>query len=140
DELGDHAELQQVVTGDLAEQLAQVLFALFRVAAEADGFAAGTAGDDVIEADQGGATDEKKGRGGYLGVFLFGVFAAPLRRDVTDRPFEHLEQRLLHALAADIAGDADVLAGLGDLVHFVDVDDAALGGLDVEVGRVQQLE
>ena len=34
----------------------------------------------------------------------------------------------------------DVLAGLGDLVDLVDVDDAALGRLDVEVGRVQQLQ
>ena len=31
-------------------------------------------------------------------------------------------------------------AGLGDLVHFVDIDDAALGRLDVEVGGVEQLE
>ena len=34
----------------------------------------------------------------------------------------------------------DVLAGLGDLVDFVDIDDAALGRLDVEIGGVQQLE
>ena len=34
----------------------------------------------------------------------------------------------------------DVLAGLGDLVDLVDVDDAALGRLDVEVGGVQQLQ
>ena len=30
--------------------------------------------------------------------------------------------------------------GLGDLVDLVDVDDAALGRLDVEVGGVQQLQ
>ena len=34
----------------------------------------------------------------------------------------------------------DVLAGLGDLVDLVDVDDAALGRLDVEVGGVQELQ
>ena len=32
------------------------------------------------------------------------------------------------------------LAGLADLVDFVDVEHAALGGFDVEVGRVQQFE
>ena len=68
------------------------------------------------------------------------MLAAALRRDVADRPFQHLEQGLLDALAGNVAGDADVLAGFGDLVDFVDVDDAALGRLDVEVGGVQQLE
>src|SRR5207249_3954052 len=60
--------------------------------------------------------------------------------DVADGAFEHLQQGLLDALAGDVAGDADVLAGLGDLVHLVDVDDAALGRLNVEVCRVQQLQ
>src|SRR5207302_10970075 len=75
-----------------------------------------------------------------LDVLLLGVFAAALRRDVADRSFEHLEERLLHAFAADVAGDADVLARLGDLIDLIDVDDAALGRLDVEIGGVQELE
>src|SRR5205807_9599113 len=36
--------------------------------------------------------------------------------------------------------DADVLTRLGDLVDFVDIDDAALGGLDVKIGGVKQLQ
>ena len=55
-------------------------------------------------------------------------------------PFEHFQQGLLDAFAGDIAGDADVLGGLGDLVDFIDVDDAALGRLDIEVGGVEQFE
>src|SRR5580700_4913094 len=51
-----------------------------------------------------------------------------LRRDVGDRAFQHLQQRLLNAFAAHVAGDGDVLAGFADLVDFVDVDDPALGG------------
>ena len=76
----------------------------------------------------------------HLDVLLLGMLAAALGRDVGDRPFEHLQQRLLHALARHVAGDRDVLAGLADLVDFVDVEDAPLGGLDVEVGGVQQLQ
>ena len=79
-------------------------------------------------------------RGIDLDVLLLGMLAAALRRDVADGAFEHLQQGLLDALAGDVAGDGDVLAGLGDLVDFVDVDDAALGCLDVEVGGVEQLE
>ncbi len=118
----------------------RLLLAVLGVAAEADGLAADAAGDDVVQADEGAAADEQDVRGVHLDVLLLGVLAAALRRDVADGAFEHLEQGLLHALAGDVAGDADVLAGLGDLVDLVDVDDAALGRLDVEVGGVQQLE
>jgi hypothetical protein len=61
------------------------------------------------------------------------VLAAALRRHVGDGAFEHLEQALLHALARDVAGDRDVVGGLADLVDLVDVDDAALRGLEIEV-------
>ena len=51
DELGDHAEFEQVVGGDLAEQLAQVGVLLgLRLAAEADRLAADAPGDDVARA------------------------------------------------------------------------------------------
>ena len=118
----------------------RLLLAVLGIAAEADGLAADAAGDDVVEADERAAADEQDVRGVDLDVLLLGVLAAALRRDVADGAFEHLEQGLLHAFAGDVAGDADVLAGLGDLVDFVDVDDAALGRLDVEVGGVQQLQ
>ena len=39
-----------------------------------------------------------------------------------------------------VAGDRRVLALAGDLVDLVDVDDAGLGPLDVEVGGLDQLE
>jgi len=53
---------------------------------------------------------------------------------------EHLQQRLLDAFARHVAGDGDVLASLADLVDLVDVEHAALGGFDVEVGGVQELQ
>jgi hypothetical protein len=40
----------------------------------------------------------------------------------------------------DVAGDGDVVLGFADLVDFVDVDDAALGGFEVVIGVLQQLE
>ena len=68
------------------------------------------------------------------------MLASALRRDVCDRTLEDLQQRLLHALAGDVARDRGVLALTGDLVHLVDVDDAALGQLDVKVRRLKQPE
>ena len=70
------------------------------------------------------AADEQDVRRVHLDVLLLGVLAAALGGDVGDRPLEHLQQGLLHALAADVAGDGDILGGLADLVDLVDVDDA----------------
>ena len=67
-----------------------------------------------------------------------GVLAAALRRNVRDGSLEDLQQRLLDALARDVARDRRVVRLAGDLVDLVDVDDPALGPGDVEVGRLDQ--
>ena len=59
------------------------------------------------------------------GEFLVRMLASALRRNVGDRAFEDLQQRLLHAFAGDVARDRRVLVLAADLVDFVDVDDAA---------------
>jgi len=46
------------------------------------------------------------------------MLAAPLRGDVGDGAFEHLEQSLLDAFAADVAGNRDVTAGLGPILSI----------------------
>ncbi len=68
------------------------------------------------------------------------MLASTLRGDRGLGALEDLEQRLLHTLARDVAGDRGVFALAGDLVDLVDVDDARLGPLGVEVGGLDQLE
>ena len=68
------------------------------------------------------------------------VLAPALRRHRGDRPLEDLQQRLLHALARDVARDRRVVRLARDLVDLVDVDDPGLGLLDVEVGGLDQLQ
>ena len=68
------------------------------------------------------------------------VLAPALRRHGGDGALEDLEERLLHALARDVARDRRVVRLPRDLVHLVDVDDPGLGLLDVEVGRLDQLQ
>ena len=141
DELGDHAEFEQVVGGDLAQQLAQVGVLLgLRLAAEADGLAADAAGDDVLEPGEGAAADEQDVGRIHLDVLLLGMLATALGRNVGHGAFEHLEEGLLHALAGDVAGDRDVVGRLADLIDFIDVDDAALGRFQVEIGGMQELQ
>ncbi len=84
--------------------------------------------------------DEQDVRGVDLDELLVRVLAPALRRHRGGRALEDLQQRLLDALAGDVARDRRVLGLAGDLVDLVDVDDPGLGLLDVVVGRLDQLE
>src|SRR5205085_984403 len=73
------------------------------------------------------------------------MLASALRRNVGDGTFEDLEQRLLHALTADVARDRGVVAFAADLVDLVVVDgdgELLFGALladDVEVEKLLDL-
>src|SRR5262249_53579242 len=68
------------------------------------------------------------------------MLASALRRHRRDGAFHDLEQGLLYALARHVTGDRGVVGLAADLVDLVDIDDPALGALDVVVGGLQQLE
>ena len=53
--------------------------------------------------------------------------------NVGNRTFQHLQKRLLNTFAGYVASDRDVVAGLANLVHFIDVKDSALSGLDIKI-------
>src|SRR5438132_8473120 len=116
------------------------MLALLRVAAETDGLAADATSNDVVQSDKGAAANEENISGVDLTGLLLGVIASALGWNVAHRPFQHFKKRLLDTFAADVAGDADVLTGLGDLIDFVDIDDAALSGFDVKIGGVKQFQ
>src|SRR5262249_38220048 len=137
---GNHAKLDEIIAGYFGEQLAQLVLALLRIAAKADGLPADAAGDNVFETDKRSTANEQDVGRVTLDGLLLGVLAAALGRHVAHRSFEHLEEGLLNSFAADVAGDADVLAGLGDFVDFVDVDDSPLRRLDVKIAGVKKLE
>ena len=101
DELGDHAEFDQVFRLDLGEDLGAIARAFDRggLAAEADLAPAEALADDVFQPDERAAADEQDLRRVHLDVLLLGVLSAALGRDVADRAFEHFQQGLLHAFA-----------------------------------------
>ena len=90
--------------------------------------------------DERAAADEQDVGGVHRREFLVRVLAPALRRNIRNRTFQDLQQRLLHALARDIAGDRRILVLAADLVDLVDVDDALLALLHVAVGGLQQLQ
>ncbi len=96
--------------------------------------------DDLLEAGERTAEDEQHVGRVDLDELLVRVLATALRRHRGLGALEDLQQRLLHTLTGDVTGDRRVLALAGDLVDLVDVDDAGLGALDVEVGGLDQLE
>ena len=67
-----------------------------------------------------------------------GCLRPPCGGTLATVPFQDLQQRLLHALARNVAGDRRVLVLAADLVDFVDIDDALLAALHVPVGVLQQ--
>ena len=96
--------------------------------------------DDLVQTGKSAAADEQDIGGVDLQEFLLRMLAAALGRNAGDGAFHDLEQGLLHALARHVAGDRGIVGLAADLVDFVDIDDAALGPLDIVVGRLQQLE
>ena len=141
DELGDQAELGEVLGTHQRHQVLGVALGLAaHLGGEAEGLLADPLLHDLLEAGEGAADDEQDVGGVDLDELLVGVLATPLRRHRGGGALEHLEQRLLHALARDVARDRGVLRLAGHLVDLVDVDDAGLGLLDVVVGGLDQLE
>ena len=124
-----------------AEQVVGVaLLGALDLGGEAEGLLADPLLDDVLETGERTAHDEQDVRGVDLDELLVGVLAAALRRHRCGGALDDLQQRLLHALAGDVAGDRGVLRLAGDLVDLVDVDDPGLGLLHVVVGGLDQLE
>src|SRR5438093_1315341 len=95
---------------------------------------------DLLETFEGAAAHEKDVRCVDLNEVLVRVLPAALRRDVRDGPLEDLEERLLDALTGDVASDRRVVALPRDLVDLVDVDDAALRAVEIEVGGLDEPE
>ena len=141
DELGDEPELQQVLGQHPGEQLAHVPLVLaLDLRAEAHALLADAPLDDLLQPGEGATADEQDVRGVDGQELLVRMLAPALRRHAGRGALEDLQQCLLHALARHVPGDRGVVGLAGDLVDLVDVDDARLGLLDVEIGRLDELE
>src|SRR6266853_974328 len=133
--------LDKVFRFDGPQDLADVLAVLQapHVRAEADAALFGAAADDLFQAVERSSADEQYIRGIHLHEVLVGMLAAALRRHGRDRPFDQLQQRLLHTFAGDVPGDRGVIGLARNLVDLVDIDDAALRLVDVVVAVLEEL-
>src|SRR5579859_658463 len=147
--LGYQAKFDQIERLALGEQLGIALgfrdefdrvLILLGAGTKAHGLLAHTAAYDLFQSYEGASADKEDVGGVNRGEFLVRMLAATLRRNVGDGAFQNLQQRLLHALAGDVARDGGVLVLAADLVYFINVDNAGLGAAYVAVSRLQQLE
>src|SRR5712692_8993146 len=141
DELGNKPILDEVFWLDGAQDLADVLAVLQApdVGTEADPALLRTAADDLFQAVERSPADEQDVRGVHLHEVLVGMLAAALRRHGRDRPFDQLQQRLLHAFTGYVPGDRGIVGFARNLVDLVDIDDAALRLVDIVVAILEQL-
>ncbi len=68
------------------------------------------------------------------------MLAAALGRHRRHGAFDDLEQGLLHPFPGDVPGNGGAVGLAGDLVDFVDIDDAPGGLLHIVVRRLEQVE
>src|SRR5690554_2820051 len=134
DEFGDHPELHDVLGAHVAQQVVAAFQALGEVRAKAHLALADAPRDDVGETLEGAAGDEEDVAGIDLDELLLGAISRSLRGDHHFRALDHLQERLLHAFAAHVAGGGGAVAATADLVDLVDADDPAAGALDIAVG------
>src|SRR5450755_1745136 len=101
DELGNQAELDQILGLGLAQEKAQVL-AIVRaqyLGAEADPRLRGALADDLFQAVERSAADKEDVGGVNLDEFLVRMLAAALWRNRRDRALDQLQKRLLNSLS-----------------------------------------
>ena len=79
-------------------------------------------------------------RGIELDVLLFGMFSPTLWRNICNRSFKHLQQRLLNTFTGNIARDRNIPACLANFVNFIDINDAALCSFNIKVGCLQEFQ
>src|SRR6185437_16231166 len=141
DELRYQAVLDEILGLHVVEQVAAMRTHVdgAHIGGEADAALLRAVENDLLQAREGPTADEENVARVDLQEFLLWMLATTLRRHRGNGALDELQQRLLHALAGDVAGDRGVVGLARDLVDLVDVDDAGLRLLDVVVALLQQL-
>ena len=139
--LGDHTKSVEV----LREHLTQQVILVDRggtgdLGVKAHALVAHAVGDDLVQTNEGTAADEQDVGRVDLQKLLLGMLAAAGGRNACHRALKNLKQRLLNALARDIAGNGEVLGFAGNLVDLVHVDNADLRALNIAIGGIDELE
>ena len=67
------------------------------------------------------------------------MLASTLGRDVGHGAFDDFQKSLLHAFAGYVAGNGRTVGLAGNLVDFINIDNALAGGVKIIVGILEKL-
>ena len=138
-QFGDQTVLHQILRDDLPQQRTILTgFLRLYLIAKAQRAGADPLFDRLGDAVKGTAQNEQDIGGVDLNELLLGVLPSAVGRHVGDRSFQDLQQRLLHALAADIPGNGWIFAAAGDLIDLIHIDDPPLRPFHVVVRRLNE--
>mmetsp|Transcript_3385 Transcript_3385/g.9125 ORF Transcript_3385/g.9125 Transcript_3385/m.9125 type:complete len:332 (-) Transcript_3385:577-1572(-) len=136
-EFGNQPEAHEILRLHASQEV--VLFRNVRSArrTESDGRARRAFRHRIREVNERATADEKDVSRVHGDRLPARRLASPLVGNVDDRSLDHLQERLLHALAAHVARHAAARALARHLVDLVDVHDSSLREAHVEVGSLQ---
>ena len=139
--LGNHAKGIEVLRKHLTKQVVLVdRGGAGDLGVKAHALVAHAVGDDLVQTHKGTAADKQDVGRVDLQQLLLGMLAAAGGRNACHRALKNLKQRLLNALARNVAGDGEVLGLAGDLVDLVHVDNTNLRALNIAIGGIDELE
>ena len=95
-------------------------------------------GNNLIKSLKRTTADEQDIRRVDLDEFLMRMLPPTLWRNVCCGALDDLQERLLHTFTRNVACDRWVIALARDLVDLVNIDDAPLRPLNVEIGGLDE--
>ena len=124
---------------NLSIEVSGVIFAL-QWCSETNSSFAGTSLNDFFKTGESTRNDKENVSGVQLNEFLVGVLASPLRGNGGNSTFQNLQQRLLHTLTRNIACNRGVLSLAGNLVDFIDIDNALFSPGNIKISSLEKLQ
>ena len=103
-----------------------------------NGAFAQSARHDFLHPSKRPTTDEQDVASVDRDELLFWMLAPSLRWNLDVCSFEQLQESLLNAFAADVPCDGRIVTFAGNLVDFIDEDNASFGRLNIEIGGLKQ--
>lgn len=94
--------------------------------------------DRIFKAIERSTADKEDIGGIYLDELLVRVLPPSLGRNITNRTFKYLQERLLYTFPGDITGNGDIVSTASYLIDLVNINNTYLGILNLVISRLKQ--
>src|SRR5262245_13713481 len=111
---------------------------LFQLTAKPHSLTSSPFANDVLKPDKRAAADEKDIGRIHLKELLLRMFSAALRRYTRHRPFNNLQQSLLHTFTRNVSGNRWIVRLPRDFIDLIYIDDSTLCFFNIVVRSLQE--